>query len=151
MALCCALRPPVLVLTGDEGAEKFGPPFREREARTRRPGIDVGRGRQRAWSVGEGTPVGDDERDRDGEFAGEEEREIDEASRRSSRVAAGVASEAIVKLVLVGLLANVARVEEIGGWLSIEAADSILGQVGKVGLAAREQIGSRLATHVLDA
>lgn len=94
---------------------------------------------------------GHDKRQGDGELARQEQRQVDEAGGGRGRVAAGVAAEAVVELLAVGLLADVARIEPAAGRLLAEAADDVLGGVGDVGLAPREQVGPRLAAHVLDA
>ena len=101
-----------------------------------------------------------DEGDGDGELAGEEQREVDEASRGSAGVTRGVASEALVELIRVRLLANVGRNEhsngenlvELGGNILLgDAANDKLAEVGEVWLAAGEHIGTRAAKHVLHA
>lgn len=66
----------------------------------------------------------------------------------------GIASEAVIELRLVGLLADVCRIElanavaQLG--LSLETANQELGCVLQVWQASCEEIRSRLATHVLD-
>lgn len=88
-------------------------------------------------------------------LAGKEQRQVQEAARRGSRVATGIASEAIIELGLVGLLANVRGIEltdavaQLG--LAPKAADEVLGRILEIWLASREKIGSGFAAHVLDA
>lgn len=66
-------------------------------------------------------------------------------------MAARVTAESIIELILVRLLADVTRVKSGTCRFVTETANNVFGGIGDVGLAAREEIWPRLATHVLDA
>lgn len=61
----------------------------------------------------------------------------------------GVATEAVIKFVLVSLLADVGRVKTTRSSLANETSNSISSGILNVWLAASEEIGSRLAEPVL--
>ncbi len=89
--------------------------------------------------------------DSNGKLRGNEETEVEQASRGERSMTARKASEAVVQNRFVCLLADLRRhyTKAIGNVL--EAFEGVLGDIGNIRIASRKEIRSRLAKEILHA